>query len=192
MTERVQERNSQSRTVVVLKAYPFGLLLVAILANGFGFGVDPPTVALPSSANITTLILAAVLLLINHTWLMTSTSLVRVRNDFYSTPEEWNVSGKRKEDASEEGWTELERHHNTHRNTTENTIYFVFLAAIFILISPATIVAQVWLTTFPLARLGYSYSFLSGNDNLRGVFMSLSLLAMYGLASYLVMGLLSR
>jgi uncharacterized MAPEG superfamily protein len=105
----------------------------------------------------------------------------------HSTPEEWAASANRKEDASEEAWSELERHHNAHRNTTENTLYFIFLAAIFVLVSPALIVAQVWLTIFPLARLGYTYGYLAGKDNLRGAFMSLSLLAIYGMASYLVM-----
>jgi hypothetical protein len=37
--------------------------------------------------------------------------------------------------------------------------------------------------------LGYTYSYLAGKDGARGLFMSLSLLAMYGIASYLVMSL---
>ena len=37
------------------------------------------------------------------------------------------------------------------------------------------------------ARLGYTYSYLAGKDSARALFMSLSLLAMYGLASYLLL-----
>ena len=112
MAERVDEHRSQSRTVVFVKVYPLGLLLLAVLANAFGFGVDPLIVALPSVGVTATLVLAAVLLLINHSWLMTSTALVRVHNHLHSTPEEWAASGIKKEDAPEEGWSELERHHN--------------------------------------------------------------------------------
>jgi len=127
------------------------------------------------------------LLVINHTWLMTSTELTRVRYKIYATPEEWVARGKRRDDVSEEGWRELERRHNAHRNTTENTIYFVFLVFIFAFVSPAILAAQVWIVGFAAARLGYTYSYLSGNDSARGVFMSLSLLSLYGMTSYLLM-----
>ena len=43
---------------------------------------------------------------------------------------------------------------------------------------------------FPLARLGYTYSYLAGKVEARGLFMSLSLAATYGIASYLVICLL--
>jgi uncharacterized MAPEG superfamily protein len=91
----------------------------------------------------------------------------------------------------EEGWRELERRHNAHRNTTENTVYFAILSAVICFASPAVMAAQIWLMTFPLARLGYTYIYLSGKVALRGVFMSLSLLVIFGMATYLVMGLLS-
>ncbi len=92
-------------------------------------------------------------------------------------------------DAPEEGLRELERRHNTHRNTTENTIYFILLVLVFVLVSPTTVAAQAWIVGFAVARLGYTYSYLAGKDGARGLFMSLSLLAMYGIASYLVMSL---
>ena len=72
---------------------------------------------------------------------------------------------------------ELERRHNTHRNTTENTIYFTLLALVFVLVSPTTVAAQAWIVGFAVARLGYTYSYLAGKDDVRGLFMSLSLLA---------------
>jgi uncharacterized MAPEG superfamily protein len=171
--------------------YPFGLLLLAVLVNVFVFGVDAPAAALPSSGILDAVIAAVALLLINHTWLMTATELVRVRNAMHSTPEEWAASGRNKEDVPEEGWRELERRHNAHRNTTENTVYFAILSAVICFASPAVMAAQIWLMTFPLARLGYTYIYLSGKVALRGVFMSLSLLVIFGMATYLVMGLLS-
>ena len=76
------------------------------------------------------------------------------------------------------------------QNTTENVVYYVLLALIFVFSLPPTIVATVWLVGFAVARLGYTYSYLYGKDYARGLFMSLSLLAMYGLASYLVMSLI--
>ena len=36
-----------------------------------------------------------------------------------------------------------------------------------------------------MARLGYTYSFLAGKDDLRGLFMSLGLLSVFAMASYL-------
>ncbi len=84
---------------------------------------------------------------------------------------------------------ELERRHNTHRNTTENTIYFILLALVFVFVSPTTVAAQAWIIGFAIARLGYTYSYLAGKDNVRGLFMSLSLLSKYGIVSYLAMSL---
>ena len=88
-----------------------------------------------------------------------------------------------------EGLRELERRHNAHRNTTENVVYFIILALVFVIVSPPTIATQVWIIGFAVARLGYTYSYLAGRDNVRGLFMSLSLLAMYGMASYLAISL---
>ena len=105
----------------------------------------------------------------------------------FSTPEEWAASGALRQDASEEGLREVERRHNAHRNTTENMTHFVLLSLVFVMCSPPALAARVWLIGFPLARLGYTHSYLAGRDDLRGLFMSLSLLAMYGIASYLLL-----
>ena len=179
------------RTMTIAKVYPVGVLLVSVLLNYFVFGVNPVVVALPSVESIVALIIAAPLLVINHTWLMTSTELTRIRFGLYSTPEEWTASGTSPQDAPEKGLRELKRRHNAHRNTTENTVYFAFLVGIFVLVSPPTLAAQAWIIGFAVARLGYTYSYLVGNVNLRGLFMSLSLLAMYGMASYLAMSVVA-
>ena len=189
MTNSSDEDKRQRRTTAIVKAYPLGVLLVGVVLNLFVFGVKPSAVALPSAECIRAPVIAAVLLVINHTWIMTTTELTRVRFKMYSTPEEWAASGNRQQDAPEEGLRELERRHNVHRNTTENTIYFILLVLIFVSVSPTTIAAQAWVVGFPVARLGYTYSYLAGKDDARGLFMSLSLLAMYGIASYLVMSL---
>ena len=175
--------------MAIVKAYPLGLLLIGVVLNLFVFGVNPAVVALPSAGSIRVLVIAAVLLVINHTWLMTTTELTRVRFKTFSTPEEWAASGTSPQDAPEEGLRELERRHNAHRNTTENTIYFVLLAMVFVSVSPPIVAAQSWIVGFAVARLGYTYSYIAGKDNVRGLFMSLSLLGMYGMASYLVMSL---
>ena len=177
--------------MAIVTAYPLGLLLIGVGLNLFVFGVNPFAVALPSAECIRALVIAAVLLAINHTWIMTTTELTRVRFKMYSTPEEWAASGTSRQDTPEEGLRELERRHNTHRNTTENTIYFILLALVFVFVSPTTVAAQAWIIGFAIARLGYTYSYLAGKDNARGLFMSLSLLAMYGIASYLAMSLVA-
>ncbi len=175
--------------MAIVVAYPIGVLLVAVVFNFFVFSVNPYVLTLPTIGCIHALVIAAVLLTINHTWIMTTTELTRVRFKMYSTPEEWAASRTNRDDVPEVGVRELERHHNTHRNTTENTIYYVLLALAFVFASPTLIAAQVWLISFAVARLGYTYSYLAGKDGARGLFMSLSLLAMYGMASYLLMSL---
>ncbi len=189
VTKATAEKKRQRRTMAIVMAYPLILLLIGVVLNLFVFGVKPPIVALPSAECISALVIAAVLLVINHTWIMTTTELTRVRFKMYSTPEEWAASGTSRQDAPEEGLRELERRHNTHRNTSENTIYFILLALVFVLVSPTTVAAQAWIVGFAVARLGYTYSYLTGKDGARGLFMSLSLLAMYGIASNLVMSL---
>ncbi len=191
MTNSTEEKKRQRRTMAIVKAYPLGVLLLGVVLNLFVFGVNPSTVALPSAECIYALVIAAVLLAINHTWIMTTTELTRVRFKMYSTPGEWAASGTSRQDTPEEGLRELERRHNTHRNTTENTTYFILLALVFALVSPTTVAAQAWIVGFAVARLGYTFSYLAGKDDARGLFMSLSLLAMYGIASYLVMSLVA-
>ena len=192
MTDKNEEVKRKRRTMTIVKAYTFGLLLIAIMLNVFVFGVNPPTVAIPSTGSIGSLIVAAALLVINHTWLMTTTELTRVRFNLYSTPEEWAASGTKQQDAPKEGLRELERRHNAHRNTTENAVYFMLLALVFAFVSPPTVAVQAWIIGFPIARLGYTYSYLAGNTSARGFFMSLSLLTMYGMAAYLVISLIAR
>ena len=70
-------------------------------------------------------------------------------------------------------------------------MYFTLLAGIFVLVSPPTLATQAWIIGFSVARLGYTYSYLAGNAGLRGLFMSLSLLAMYGMASYLAISVIA-
>nr|NIO40053.1 MAPEG family protein [Burkholderiales bacterium] len=160
MTER-NDNERRQRTKAIVKAYPFGLLLIAILLNLFAFGVHSLTIALPSSDIIFSLVGASVLLLINHSWLMTSTELTRVEYDMHATPEEWMAHALSEEDASAEGVRELDRRHGAHRNTTENVVYFVFLALIFAFVSPAPTAALAWIVGFPIARLGYTYCYLT-------------------------------
>ena len=190
MTLNTEEMKRQKRTMSIVVIYRIVVILLSVALNIFVFEVHPFVVTLPSNQLFQTLIIATVLLVLNHTWLMTATELTRVRFKMYSTPEEWLASGTNRGDATKKGISELERHHSTHQNTTENVVYYVLLALIFVFSSLPTIVATVWLVGFAVARLGYTYSYLYGKDNARGLFMSLSLLAMYGLASYLVMSLI--
>ncbi len=181
----------KSRVKIVILAYPLGLLVIGVILNLFAFGVRPVIVALPSFEAIVALAVAAILLLLNHTWLMTSTELTRLQYELHATPEEWEDSGHSKENVVQKGWEELERRHNAHRNATENTVHFALLAFVMVMISPTVIAAQAWLVTFAISRLGHSYSYINGKDGLRGLFMSISLIATYGLASYIAIGLVS-
>ncbi len=188
MTDR--ESRVRRFTLIIL-AYPVVLILIGIGLNLFLFGFGPPVIALPTMAIVWALIVACTLLVFNHTWLMTATELTRLNYNIYASHEEWIQNNARKEDVSERGWTELERHHNAHRNTTENTVYFIILASLLSVVSPSVFAAQLWFIGFSVARLGYTFGALRGNSGLRGLFMSLSLLSLYGLTSYLVLSVLA-
>ncbi len=186
--ETVEEERLR-RGMILVTAYPAGVLLISLALNIFVFGVDAYVVALPSTWCVRALVVAALLLALNHTWLMTATELTRARFKIHATPEEWAASGTSAEDAPRDGVRELERHHNAHRNTTENTVYFSLLAFTFAFASPTTGAATAWLVGFAVARLGYTYSYLGGRDGARGLFMTLGLLAQYGIGSYLALAL---
>lgn len=170
----------------IVKVYPFAVLILAIGLN-IAFGIKPVEVTIPSQAIITLLACAAILLVINHSWIMTVTELTRNRFNIFASPEERITSGHTKAQTTEKGQAEIERCLNTHRNTTENVVYYMLLVFVFSLVSPNSLSAWVWILMFPIARLGYTFSYFIGNDNTRGVFMSLSLLSVYAMASYLAM-----
>lgn len=181
---------NKKSTAIIIKAYPVALILISLALNLTVFGIGVPAIALPSHDVLAALVIASLMLVLNHTWLMTSTELTRLKYDIRATPEEWKTSGLSKGDVTETGVSELERRHNAHRNATENTTLFVLLAIPFSLISPSALAAGVWLIGFAIGRLGHTYSFLSGESGVRGLFMSVSLLSLYGLAGYTAIALL--
>lgn len=187
MTIDAQRKRKFSQIIL---AYPIVLVLVGLLANFWVFGVAPTVIALPQLGMITSLVVSAILLLANHTWLMTSTELTRLKYDMHATPEERETSGHAKADVPIEGVNALERHHNAHANSTENMVHFVFLALLISVISPITMAASVWIIGFAIGRLGHTFSYLTGRDGLRGICMSVSLVSLYGMASYLVVSLI--
>ncbi|MEP3246902.1 MAG: MAPEG family protein [Sneathiella sp.] len=184
-----QTDKRRGRVKIIILLYPVALLGISAALNGLVFGINPAVIALPALETMVALIVAAALLIINHTWLMTTTELTRLHHHIYATPEEWEGSVTTREDVSETGKDELERRHNAHRNATENSLYFIFLAVILSLVSPPVMAAQIWIAGFAVARLGYTYCYLRGLDNARGVFMSLALTALYGMASYLLLSI---
>ncbi|NIB45215.1 MAPEG family protein [Pseudomaricurvus alkylphenolicus] len=179
----------QRRGMHIVLFYPFGILLMGVVLNFFLLGVNPYVVSLPTIEGIRALVIAAALLVINHTWIMISTELVRARFKMYATPEEWDENSSSEKDAPELGISELKRRHDTHNNTTENVVYYVLLSLIFAFSSSTVIAMQVWIIGFAVVRLGYTYSYFTRNTGLRGLFMTLGLLAMYGMASNLMISI---
>lgn len=175
---------------LIITAYPVVLIAISLIANLFIFDIVRPVIALPAQEIVRAMVIASILLVINHSWLMTSTELTRLRYRMYATPEEWADNGRRKDEVAEQGWTELERHHNAHRNATENTVYFASLAAVLAIVSPPILLAEIWLIGFAIARLGYTFGALRPMAGIRQLSMSLSLLALYGISSYLALSLL--
>ncbi len=185
------EENTPGNSFWIIKIYPFGVLLLSIGLN-FSFGIEPLQASIPSTELLGLLSFSAILLVINHSWIMTATELTRNRFKIFASPEEQVSNDISESGITEKGRSEIERHLNTHRNTTENIVYYIFLALIFILVSPSQLAAWVWILAFPLARLGYTYSYFMGNDSVRGIFMSLTLLSVYGISGYLAFGFLFK
>lgn len=183
-----EDNKAKFRAIII--AYPAVLIAIAVALNLLLFGVEPAIVGLPGKPVIAALVIAALLLVINHTALMTTTELTRLKYDLKATPEEWAASDHNRADVTVEAKTELERQHNAHRNATENTVYFAMLAVTLCLISPVQIAAQVWIIGFALGRLGHGFAYLTGRDGLRGLCMSVSLIALYGMGSYLALALI--
>lgn len=184
------EAKRKRKFAMIITAYPLVLILIGLLVNLFIFGVAPAVIALPSHGVIVAMIFSAALLLANHIALMTRTELTRLKYNLHATPEEWAASDTAKSEASALGLQELERHHNAHTNATENTVYFGILAGLICIVSPVALAAQIWSIGFALGRLGHALSYLAGHDGLRGVFMSVSLASLYGMASYLIVSVL--
>lgn len=179
----------QRKFTRIIIAYPFALIAVAVCLNVFMLGEAPAAPGLPDRAQLTAFAVSVTLLLANHIWLMTSTELTRLRHNLHATPEEWQAAGIHEADASAIGTSELKRRHNAHANATENTVYFALLAAPFLLIAPSLAATWLWLLGFAIGRLGHTAAYLHGKDGLRGLFMSVSLLALFGMASYMVLAL---
>ena len=79
MTLNTEEMKRQKRTMSIVIIYQIVLILLSFALNLFVFEVHPFVVTLPSNELFQTLIIATVLLVLNHTWLMTATELTRVR-----------------------------------------------------------------------------------------------------------------
>lgn len=178
----------KARIAAMIIGYQPALLLVALAVTVGVLGVTPVAPALPSTAVLGALGTAAVLLLANHIWLMTATELTRLKHDLSATPEEREAAGRTGTAIPPTAQEALDRCHNAHRNTTENAVYFVMLAGLAALITPTPIAMWLWCAGFGLARLGYSFAYLTARTGLRGLFMSLGLICLYGLACTIVLG----
>lgn len=177
------------RIARIICGYPIALALIATAVNLFAIGIAPAKPAVPDSTTLIALAISAALLLVNHVWLMTATELTRLRHGIATTPEELGEDSVLARDGDPTARDALERRLNAHRNLTENTVYFALLAPLFALVSPPALASYLWITGFAAARLGHSAAYLTRQTGLRGLFMSLSLTALFGMASYLLLTL---
>ncbi|WP_299419577.1 MAPEG family protein [uncultured Shimia sp.] len=190
MTETGLDPNRVRRVRRIIIVYPFALITAAIILNLL-IGVMSAVPAVPTKPILIAFTISGLLLLANHVWLMTSTELTRLKYGLQATPEEWAKAGKVETEADPTGVREVKRHHDAHNNASENTLYFVVLAPAMMLISPTESLAFIWMVGFALGRLGHAYAYLSGKDGLRGIFMSVSLMSLFGMASYVALALLT-
>jgi len=185
----VQDDQKKSKYTEIIIAYPFALIVAAMIVNGV-IGIASAEIALPSRSVMAGLGVSAALLVANHIGLMTSTELTRLKYELHATPEEWAASGTSPKDASPEGVAELARRHNAHRNATENTVYFALVAALASMVTPSEVIMWLWAVGFAIGRVGHSFSYLTGRDGMRGIFMSVSLMSLFGLLGYFLVSLM--
>lgn len=178
----------KQRVMKYIVFYPFVMIVISVGINLY-LGVAPAVVALPAMPIITALTIAMVLLLATHSLLMTSTELTRLFFGMHVSPEEWEASGQTPDKVAKSGWAELARNQNAHRDLTENTVQFVLAAILVSILSPVEFTAQVWIIAFAIGRFAHAFFYLAGKDSARGVAMSISLVSLYGLASYACLSL---
>lgn len=110
----------------------------------------------------------------------------------------WNMSGgvrgKTKttlnpEDAKafnanlvQEDPAEVQRVLRAHRNTTDNTLPFLFVALVFVMAGPSALEAYIFLYGFLAARVLYSVCYLKGLQPWRTIFYGISVLLAAGTA----------
>ena len=190
-SDTTRERGlNEHQTYKVVIIYPLALIFIVTIINYFLLEPQAVRISLPPAYALTIASVTGFLLIINHSILMTVTEIVRTRYRIHATAEEYQARGDHRDQVSQEGWLALERCHGTHRNCTENTVYFACLSTLFLFTNPGLVASYLWLGSFGLARLGHAIGYLSGRDGIRGLFMTLSLLSVYGLSVYLLMGLL--
>eukprot|EP01083_Nonionella_stella_P109081 317694_1 len=182
------ETDSKSNTRIIVTIYPFvilviGVMVVHVLSIIFGIDINAFEVQLPSEAMLRDVVISAVLLTINHSWIMTSTELTRLKYGLCATSEECEKQGKDPDHASKEGLREVKRRHNIHRNTTElkydllRVIGHCFCVCI-------TLKNCISCLDFIVSNCptGYTTAYILKNTDVRGFCMTLSLLSMYGMA----------
>jgi uncharacterized MAPEG superfamily protein len=188
MNDAPKKLNPIIQMIVVL--YPVTMFAIGAVLNFYVLELSAVVPALPSEQSIAALTFAALVLLVNHTWLMTSTELTRGRYRMHATPEAWAASEDTPEGVSQAGLVEVQRRYNAHRNTTENVVYFAFLALLLAFTSPSINAVYAWVIGFAIARIAYTAAYLAGSDAMRGLCMSASLISLYGMASYVLMSIL--
>lgn len=173
----------------IVFAYPFVLAVVALFVNLVFLGVGPIAVELPTVSHLTAASLAAALLVVNHSWIMTKTELTRIDYGIATAPEDTSETRVLLDQSGQNAKNALARAHRTHQNATENTVYFSLLAPLFLMSSPSELAVWLWFLGFSLGRLGHSIGYLTAHTALRGFAMSISLVSLYGMASYLLLSL---
>lgn len=180
------DSSDQKKFYAAIVGYP---IVVALIALALSFFALPSLVAgsgWPENTVLVAFALATGLLIVNHIWIITATELARLRHGIYVVPEEIPSEKKAAYAPSAEGQADVARCHNIHRNTTENVVYFFPLAIAVWIAAPQLTESAIWMVTFAVARLGYTFSYLRANTALRSVCMTANLLAVFGLFFQLV------
>lgn len=167
-------------------AYPWVLFA---LAGALELWLGSPTSLAftpPSTQGLVGVSMAGVLVLVAHSWMMTTTELTRLHHSIATTREEQQSGSVIADQASPEAREDLGRQHSAHRNLTENCASIILLVFPFLCTSPGDISALIWPLGFGIARFGHAWAYLHKNTGARGLFMSLSLLSQYAMAVHLL------
>jgi prostaglandin-E synthase 1 len=76
---------------------------------------------------------------------------------------------------------EVARVLRAHRNTADNTLPFLLLGFVFVMLGPSPLEAQIIFYGFTAARVLYSFAYLKGLQPWRSIFYTLGVLATFAL-----------
>lgn len=106
------------------------------------------------------------------------TSYLRIRSNWYATPEDYEFQGVSPRSGVNEA---VERARRAHQNDLENILPFFGVGFLYALTAPSLTAARIYFVGYATARVLHSVFYLGGRQPHRTVAFSVALLLMLGM-----------